>query len=77
MFDNDVTSNLTTTILNTLATHLPPLSNVTPLFGYIAVFICVIFWGIMYIPVKHYGKLKKVVKLKGNRIVIVNCLIQI
>ena len=57
MFDDDVASNLTTTILNTLTTHLPPLSNVTPLFGYIAIFICVIFWGIMYIPVKHYGNL--------------------
>jgi hypothetical protein len=58
MFVDDGTSNLTSTILNTLTTHLPPLSNVTPLFGYIAIFICVIFWGIMYIPVKHYGNLK-------------------
>ena len=38
-----------------LTTHLPPLSNVSPLIGYISISVCVIFWGIMFLPVKHYG----------------------
>ena len=53
----EATLNLTTTTFySTLTTHSPPpLSHVSPLVGYILIFVCVIFWGIMFLPVKHYG----------------------
>ena len=55
----DVSSNLTTTpFLTTLTTHSPPLSHVSPLVGYISLVVCVVFWGIMFLPVKHYGNKK-------------------
>ena len=55
LFEITAASNVTTIFFLTSTTHLPPLSHVSILVGYISLCVCVLFWGTFFLPVKHYG----------------------